>query len=225
MDSQTIGETLPLALGIAISPITIIAAILMLLAPQARRTSPGFLLGWVLGIAAVTAVAAALAGALPPHDSASGPNVPRAIVQLVLALLFAVLAVRQWRGRPRPGTTPDLPAWMAAIDQMTFARALGLGLILSALNPKNLLISASAGVIIGGGGLTLVEAGVSTGIFVLCAAATVWLPIVAFLIASDRMRGPLDTLHRWLVRENHTIMTVLLMFLAVLMAGKGIASL
>ncbi len=36
---SAIGDTLPLALGIAISPIPIIAAILILLSPRARGTS------------------------------------------------------------------------------------------------------------------------------------------------------------------------------------------
>ena len=51
--SFVIGEILPLALGIAISPIPIIAAILMLLSPRARTTSVGFLLGWEIGRAHV----------------------------------------------------------------------------------------------------------------------------------------------------------------------------
>ncbi len=59
-----IGEILPLALGVAISPIPIIAAILMLLSPKARVTSVGFLLGWVLGIVvAVTRLHASVIGA------------------------------------------------------------------------------------------------------------------------------------------------------------------
>jgi membrane protein YqaA with SNARE-associated domain len=44
-----IGDVLPLAIGIAISPIPIIAAILMLFSPRATSTSTGFLLGWILG--------------------------------------------------------------------------------------------------------------------------------------------------------------------------------
>src|SRR4029453_18692301 len=47
---SVIGEILPLAVGIAISPIPIIAAILMLLSPKAKATSVGFLLGWLAGI-------------------------------------------------------------------------------------------------------------------------------------------------------------------------------
>ena len=63
-----IGEFLPLALGIAISPIPIIAAILMLLSPKARVTSVGFLLGWVIGIIVATTVFTLLSTVLPQND-------------------------------------------------------------------------------------------------------------------------------------------------------------
>jgi hypothetical protein len=59
-----IGDVLPLAIGIAISPIPIIAAILMLFSARATSTSTGFLLGWILGIVVATAVFTALAGTL-----------------------------------------------------------------------------------------------------------------------------------------------------------------
>lgn len=221
---ETIGETLPLALGIAISPMPIIAVILMLLGPNARRTGAGFLAGWVLGLLAATSVFVLLAGLIPPHTSSGGSNLPRAFVQLLLAALFLALAVRQWRGRPKPGVDPELPAWMAALDGFGFLRAVGLGIGLAALNPKNLLIAASAGVLIGGSGTFEVQSWSVAGLFVVCAASTVWVPVAAFLVASDRLRTPLEAARRWLVRENHTVMTVLLAFLAVLMLGKAIAS-
>ena len=41
--NEVMGQILPLALGVAISPIPIIAAILMLLSPRARATSVGYL--------------------------------------------------------------------------------------------------------------------------------------------------------------------------------------
>jgi len=63
-----IGEILPLALGVAISPVPIIAAILMLLSPKAKSTSVGFLLGWVLGIVAAVVVFTLLASVLPEAD-------------------------------------------------------------------------------------------------------------------------------------------------------------
>ena len=57
-----IGDILPLALCVAISPIPIIAAILMLFSPRAAGTSSGFLIGWRAGRAAVAPRRAKLAG-------------------------------------------------------------------------------------------------------------------------------------------------------------------
>jgi Sap, sulfolipid-1-addressing protein len=51
-----LGDLLPLAVGVAVSPVPIIAVILMLLAPRAGAASVGFAIGWVLGIVAVTVV-------------------------------------------------------------------------------------------------------------------------------------------------------------------------
>ena len=76
-----IGDTLPLALGIAISPIPIIAAILMLLSPKARGTSVGFLLGWLLGIIVAVVVFTLLSGLIPAADpDASQPRDRKSVV-------------------------------------------------------------------------------------------------------------------------------------------------
>ena len=65
---SVIGEILPLAVGIAISPIPIIAAILMLLSPRAKTTSVGFLLGWLAGIVIAIALFTLLSSVLPKQD-------------------------------------------------------------------------------------------------------------------------------------------------------------
>jgi hypothetical protein len=57
---NAIGNVLPLALGVAISPIPIIAVILMLLSPKAHTNGPAFLVGWVAGLAAVSVTVSAL---------------------------------------------------------------------------------------------------------------------------------------------------------------------
>ena len=63
--TAVIGDILPLALGVAISPIPIIAAILMLLSPKAKGTSVGFLVGWVLGIIVAVTVFSLLSSIIP----------------------------------------------------------------------------------------------------------------------------------------------------------------
>lgn len=217
-----IGEVLPLAVGIAISPIPIIAAILMLLSPRARSTSLGFLIGWVAGIVVAVVLFTVLSSVLP--DSDSGPAPIAGVIKLILGVLLILLAVRQWRGRPKAGQSAELPKWMSAIDSMTFGKALGLGFLLSAVNPKNLLMAASAGVFVGGAALAVGQIVVVVIIFTLIAACTVLVPVVAYLVATDRMAAPLRSLREWLGDHNAAIMAVLLLVIGISMIGKGLAS-
>ena len=113
---------------------------------------------------------------------------------------------------------------MSAIDSMTAGKAIGLGFLLSAVNPKNLLLAVSAGLIVGAAGLTFSQASVVIIIFVLLAACTVIIPVIGYLIASARLAGPLDKLREWLVENNATIMAVLLLVIGVAVIGKGIGS-
>lgn len=218
-----IGDILPLALGVAISPIPIIAAILMLLSPKARVTSVGFLLGWVLGIVVAVTAFTLLSSVLPDSDPDASKPI-QGVIQLILGALLLLLAVRQWRGRPKAGEEPTMPKWMQAIDKVTFPVAFGLGFLLSAVNPKNLLMAAGAGVDIGSAGLDTGSIVLVIAIFTLIAASTVLVPVVGYLIAADKLRGPLDALRVWLGKENAVIMAVLLLVIGVSLIGKGIGS-
>ena len=115
-----IGDILPLALGVAISPIPIIAAILMLLSPKARVTGTGFLLGWVLGIVVAVTVFTLLSSVLPEDQSDDSQPI-KGVIQLLLGILLLLLALRQWRGRPKAGEEPRLPKWMQAMTVAAFS--------------------------------------------------------------------------------------------------------
>src|SRR4249920_2886378 len=134
---QAISEVLPFAIGVAISPVPIIAVILVLFSSRARINGPCFLAGWIVGVGVVSVVAYLVSGA---SDSSH-------TIKLVLGLLFLFLAVKQWRSRPQPGQPPLAPPkWMASIDTLSPPKAGGLALLLSAVNPKNLVLSIGAGV-------------------------------------------------------------------------------
>lgn len=218
-----IGEILPLALGIAISPFPVIAAILMLLSPRARGTSVGFLLGWVLGVVAAVVVFTVASSLLTESDGDSSRPVA-GIIKIVLGFLLLLLALKQWRSKPTRGAQPPLPKWMTAIDSMTAGRALLLGFALSGLNPKNLLMGVAAGVAIGFGGLGVGESALAICIFTIIAASTVAIPVIAYLVAADRMAPRLETLRQWLVHNNATVMAVLLLVIGVVLIGKGLGS-
>lgn len=211
-----------MAVGIAISPIPIIAAILMLLSPKAKGASLGFLFGWLVGIIAAIVIFTLLSSVLP--QPADGASTVVGVIKIVLGALLLLLAVKQRRSRPGEGEHAALPKWMAAIDTITPAKALVLGFVLAAVNPKNLLLAASAGVVVGGASLTLGQTIAVITVFTVIAASTVLGPVIAYLAASAKMAEPLERLRDWLVDNNAAIMAVLLLVIGVSVVGKGIAS-
>ena len=154
-----IGELLPLAVAIAISVTTIIATVLMLLSPKAKRRTVGLLVGCVVGVGGAVALFTLLADLLPTQDS-GGSSLLASVIKMVVGVLLVVLALREWRERPTSGDRAELPKWMAGVDSMMPGKALVLGLLLSAVVPKNLLLALSAGVIVGEAGFGIGRAAV-----------------------------------------------------------------
>ena len=214
-----IGEILPLAIGVAVSPIPIIAAILMLFSKRAGSTSAGFLIGWVVGIVVATTIFTALAGTL---QMGGEPSAAASWIKIGLGVLLLLVGMRQWRGR---GGQHDNPKWMAAIDDFTFVKALGLGFLLSAVNPKNLIMAAGAGVTIGSAAVGLGGDAVAVAVFTVIAASTVAVPVLGHLVAAERMRGPLDSLKGWLQNNNATVMATLILVIGAVLVGKGVSGL
>jgi Sap, sulfolipid-1-addressing protein len=222
--STAIGELLPLAVAIAISVSTIITTVLMLLSPKAKSRTVGLLVGCVVGVAGAVALFALLPGLLPRQDS-GGSSLAGAVIKMVIGVLLVVLALRQWRGRPAEGDQVELPKWMAGVDSMMPGRALVLGLLLSAVVPKNLLIALAAGVIVGEAGLSVGQASVVIVGFTAIATSTVAVPVIANVVAPSQTRGPFETLREWLVQNNVTIMVLVVFVIGVVMIGNGVASL
>ena len=216
---SVIGELLPLALGIAVSPMPIIAAILMLLSKLAVSTSVGFLVGWLIGIIVATGIFTALAGTL---QAGGAPSTSSSWIKIGLGLLLFSVGARQWRARKGPH---DPPKWMAAIDDFPFVKSLGLAFLLSAVNPKNLIMAAGAGVIIGSAGLSVSAEIGSIAVFTVIAGSTVAIPVLGYLMAEDKMRDPLNRLKVWLQTNNTAVMGVLILVIGTVLLGKGISGL
>jgi len=213
---EVLGDLLPPAVGIAISPVPIIAVILMLLSVDARKTAPAFAIGWLLGIAVVALVVMLL---VPPSsgDSGSGTSTGVGWLKLLLGVFLIALAVRNWRKRPKAGETAELPKWMAGVDRMKPLAALGLGAALSAVNPKNLPLALAGGL-----SLATVDGGGQQAIGLL-AGATVLVPVVVYLAATQKMAPKLTELKEWLAQNNAVVMAVVLLVLGVTLLGKGLA--
>ena len=221
---QAIGDILPMAIGVAVSPVPIIAVILMLFGPRARTTGPAFALGWVLALSVVGGVVLVVADS-SDVSSEQDPSDAVFAVKLIIGLLFLVLAVRQWSSRPKEGEEPEMPGWMSAVDQFTPVRAFGMAILLAGVNPKNLGLTLAAGSTIAQAGLTDAEPWIVLLVFVVLASVTVLLPVAYYLIAGAAAKQTLDTMKTWLTANNATVMAVLLLVLGVLLVGDGVGGL
>jgi threonine/homoserine/homoserine lactone efflux protein len=218
-----VGDLLPLAVVVAISPVPIVAVILMLLAPEARGTSMGFLTGWLVGIAGITTVVLLVAGDTDRAGSRS--STAASWVELVLGVLLLPLAVQQWRSRPRPGEKPAAPRWIAATDRFTAPRAGGLGLVLSVANPKALLVCVAAGATIAASNVDGVQATWSVVGFTVIAASSVAVPVLAYAVAGTRMTPALESLRSWLTVRGAAVTAVLLLAIGLVLIGQGLGGL
>lgn len=219
-----IGDILPLAIGVAISPVPIIAVILMLLSRRAGVNAPAFLVGWLVALAVVGVIVLVLADGADV-ESEETPSKAASAIKLVLGLLLLFLAFGQWRGRPKAGEEPEMPKWMSSIDSLSPVMALGLGVLLSALNPKNLALTLGAALVIAQAGLRAGESAVSLVVFVAVATITVAAPVLLYFVLGERAQRVLNEWKSWLTENNATVMAVLLVVLGVVLIGDGISGL
>ncbi|WP_234293463.1 GAP family protein, partial [Nocardia jinanensis] len=117
------------------------------------------------------------------------------------------------------------PGWMRGIDRITAGKAVLLGATLAAVNPKNLLLCASAGVAVGASGLGVGAQTVAVVVFTVLAAASVLGVVVGYAVAADRLRGTLDRARAWLEANNHVVMAIVLSLMGAVVLGKGIGGL
>ena len=220
---QAIGDMLPAAIGVAISPIPIIAVVLVLVSARGRVNGPAYLVGQVVGVAGAGAIVLLIAGSVgETDDTQSADSVSWLQLALGLAMLF--LAARQWRGRPRDGEEPVTPKWMGAIDSLTPAKAFGAGIVLSALNPKNLILTIAGMAAIVGAGIPGDEEAIALAVFTVVASLGVAIPVVMFFALGDRSGPLLARLKDWMAQNNAVIMTVLLLVIGVKLIGDAIAA-
>ena len=216
---DAIGDTLGYAVGIAVSPIPIAAVILMLFSGRALINSVSFTAAWVAGIALVTTVVVLIPGLEADN---SEPSSTTGWIKLVLGVLLLAVGVRQWRTRSGPDDDVAVPGWMAKIDELKPGAAFGLGFLLSALNPKNLLLAVAAGVSIGALPLSTGETVGAVAVFTVIAAISVLVPVIAYLIAGPRLDPTLDTAKGWLIGNNAAVMAVLFLVFGVSLFGDAI---
>jgi threonine/homoserine/homoserine lactone efflux protein len=209
-------ELIPLALVIALSPLSIIPAVLVLHTPRPRPTGLAFLLGWLVALAVLTAIFVEVSGLVGGLDK---PPPWASWLRIAVGATLIVFGTYRWLTRKRAA---HVPKWMSSLTTITPSRAAVTAVILVVVNPKVLFICAAAGLAIGTEGLGRAGAYLAVVYFVAVASSTVALPVLAYAVSGDRLHEPLTRLKDWMERQHAALVAAILIVIGILVLYKGV---
>lgn len=218
--TSPIAQILPYAVTVALSPMPVAAVILLLFSAKAKINSIVFLIGWLIStflIVILTAIAFHTAVDAVPHNKSELTT----ILQLILGVVLLVFAVKEWKGRPKPGVMPPMPKWMSTISDFTPMHALGLSILLGVINFKNLPMNIIAGQSIGQLAVSFSSHFIMVFVYVLISCSSIYIPVFLFLIFGSKLNAQFTAMKEWLIYHNNAIMFSLLLIFGVILLSKA----
>ncbi|MEA1262292.1 GAP family protein [Microbacterium sp. STF-2] len=228
----------PVALGVVLSPLAIMALVAVLLSRDARMNGITYLIGWFLGLGGLMTLCLWLFPLLAVHELGEPPLwVP--IVRVLLGLFLIGSAVWVYRnGRahiaqmaaassPREvvAASPQLPGWLHSVESFRPGRTLLLGLGLFVLNPVDASCAILAAL-----DISLSDVDRSTGlwvavVFVIIGTLPIALPVLYVVVRGADAQPLLDRVRTWIAGNTHVLNAALLLVIGALQLEKGIAAL
>ncbi|MFF2147642.1 GAP family protein [Kitasatospora sp. NPDC058190] len=219
---EAIGPMLASAVAVALSPLPLIAVLLILASPRGRTNGLAFTAGWVLGLAAVETVVLTVGGALNPDG---GRPTWASWLKLALGALLLLLAAQQWRDRPRPGHVIAPPTWLLGIDRLTAARSVGLAVALVTAHPKTLIPAVGGAASIAASPSGTGAKAVAAALMVLLGSLGTLLPLTVHRRGNDRSIRALGEWRAWTAAHNAAIMTAVPVVLGAAYLGDALSGL
>lgn len=220
---QAIGLILPIALAVAISSVPIMATLVILLSPRAAQTALPFLIGWVLGLAAIVTLFTLGAQAIPSPRIDRRPDTVIATIEILVGAALVVLAIIEWR-HARKHPSDAMPKWLEKIDKLGPWSAFGIAFAMNA-RPKGLLLAIAAGLAIRAPDLSVGESAIVILIYTVIGASTVAVPVILALADPKGMQPRLLEMKDWITRNSGTVTALILGIIGVVIIGAGLAGL
>lgn len=219
---SALGDLLTIGVAVAISPLAIVAVILMATSGKGRTNGTAFVLGCYVFAICFVGLLVLIGRSAGAEDPDSGPHYVIDAVDIVLGLALLTLAVMQWRKRG----SKESPKWMASLDQLSLPKAFLVGVLISGpLSPKDLPLLIAAGGRISQASLPWDQAIAVVLIFGLIGVMAVLIPWLLSVVAPRQVEARLSGPRDWLVANHAVIMTMLFVLLGAKLMGSGIADL
>lgn len=216
----TLGDLLPYSLPVALSPLPVIAVLMLLLAPGGNRGGVCFLAGRFTALILLTFLLSLLIGEID-HTAANRGS--RVWLRLALGLILLAAAARTVL-RPSP-PRKDVPGWMRSFQNASPTRAALLGVLLTAVNLKELALVAGAGIILGAADLSPSQSLVLAIVFAGLSALGVALPVAWSLAVTEERRSDLVRVRDRLVQNSGVVMAAVLAVVGAMLIGGALRSL
>ncbi len=211
---------LPFGLAIAISPGPMVAAILLLTSNRGPRKWIAYLAGWL-----TTSITLVVTVLLFVSSQAPGPRstVSQVTSWFILLAGIALLTVTylQWHARSSPDTQSMFLDRLRAIPVATTFQAWSAGIFFGLFSAKNLLLTASAALLIGEARLGVNETIVAVMIFVVIATSGILATGCVALTRGAQSRTILTEWEHGLSTNHVTINCSVVVMVAAQLLGLG----
>ena len=197
---DAISQSLPMSIGVALSPLPIAAVLIILMTSRARTNAPAFLLGWIAGILAIGVAVFTAPGLLTARGE---PTQLSGVIRILLGLALLLLSARQWARRPAPGAAIETPPILARLDSIGALRSLITGFLFSAIHPKNLILNAAGAAAIEACGIDRGTQYTALLLFSLIASTSIVVPIGVYFVARRKASAVLGRCRDWQTVPGH----------------------
>ncbi|MFT4040078.1 MAG: GAP family protein [Thermomicrobiales bacterium] len=220
---QALTEIVPIAVGLAlVNPLPVMAVILLLFSPRAGAVAWAFVGGWLMGLVLMMAMLVFVVPAERLVGTEQDPTELVSIIRVALGAALLVLAYRKWNARPRDGEKAKLPGWVTSLQNSSPRTAMGIGLAMGAVNPKNLIFAISAAVAIAETQAPAPTMLALIAAYVLIGSVGVLGPVIWRTVAQASATIALQEWRVWLERNYNVMMGVIFVFFGIMVASKGI---
>ncbi|MFE2410317.1 GAP family protein [Kitasatospora sp. NPDC059408] len=222
---EAVGAMLASAAGIAIGPRPLIAAILMLAAPRGRANALALTAGRAAALGAIVAVVVAVAVTAGSRPAPGGEPTWSSWLKLALGTLLVLLALGQWRDRPREGHVTAPPGWMRSVRRFTAGRSARLGAALAAASPKDVVLAVGGAASVAASPTSGAGKAVAGTLLVLIASLCTLLPLAVHLLGGDGSARTLGEWKAWMSAHHTAITTTVLAVLGTTYLGDALTGL
>jgi threonine/homoserine/homoserine lactone efflux protein len=218
---ELIADILIPSLGIAFSPIPIIAITLVLGVPNAQKRGVFFTSGWILGLITICTILLLATNILESTNSI--PLIIESLLRIGLGILLLILAFKKWLNRPKNGEVPKIPKFLDAIGKANSRESLKHGFILSALNPKNVAFCLASVASITYLGLDKSINIAAISLFILFCSITILIPLFYYIFFTKSATKKLFSIKEFTIKNNTIILTIVLLIISLMLLKNGIS--